>query len=333
MPYLDSFARPINYLRVSVTDRCNLRCVYCMPAEGIDLARHEDMLRYEEIARVVQAAAALGISKVRLTGGEPLARRDLPDLVRLIAAVPGIDDISMTTNGILLPTHAVELAEAGLHRVNVSLDSLRPERFRAITRCGAQGVSDVWAGVAAAESAGLTPVKLNTVVIRGLNDDEVVDFARLTLERPLHVRFIEIMPLGANEHWAGDGYVSVSEMRSRIEAALGPLEPVGRGDRVVGNGPARYSRLPGAPGTVGFISPVSEHFCFHCNRLRLTADGKLRPCLLSDDEIDLRDALREGAGDEELQAIIAQAIAAKPARHHLDVGNVPQARQMAQIGG
>jgi len=331
MPYFDSFSRPINYLRVSVTDRCNLRCVYCMPAEGIDPIRHEDVLRYEEIARVVRAAAALGIMKVRLTGGEPLVRRGLPDLVKLIAAVPGIDVVSMTTNGILLPRYAHELAAAGLHRVNVSLDSLRPERFRAITRRGE--LADVWAGVEAAERAGLTPVKLNVVVIRGLNDDEAVDFARLTTEQPLNVRFIEVMPLGANEHWAEDGYVSMSEVRVRIEAQFGPLESVGRDDRVVGNGPARYHRVPGAPGTLGFITPVSEHFCFRCNRLRLTADGQLRPCLLSDDEIDLRAALRGGASDEELQHVVAQAIAAKPARHHLAEGDVPHARQMAQIGG
>ena len=334
MPYLDSFSRPINYLRISVTDRCNLRCVYCMPEEGVALGRHEDMLRYEEIARVVRAAAALGVNKVRLTGGEPLARRGLPDLVALIAAVPGIDDISLTTNGLLLPRHAEELAAAGLHRVNVSLDSLRPARFRAMTRRGDLG--DVWAGIAAAERAGIAPIKLNTVVIRGLNDDEVTDFARLTIKRPLHVRFIEVMPLGANECWAGDGYVPMSEVRARIAAALGPLEAVGEDDPVIGNGPARYYRVPdvhSTPGTVGFISPVSEHFCFHCNRLRLTADGKLRPCLLSDEEIDLRAALRGSASDEELQTIIAQAIAVKPARHHLDEGLVPHKRQMAQIGG
>ena len=331
MPYLDSFSRPINYLRVSVTDRCNLRCVYCMPAGGVPPLQHTDVLRYEEIARVVRAAAALGVNKVRLTGGEPLVRRNLPDLVRLIAAVPGIDDISLTTNGILLPRYADELAAAGLRRVNVSLDSLRSERFRAMTRCG--DLADVWAGIAAAGQAGLTPIKLNTVVIRGLNDDEVADFARLTVTRPLHVRFIEVMPLGANKHWAGDGYVPMSEVRARIEAALGPLEAVGEDDPVIGNGPARYYRLPGAPGTVGLISPVSEHFCFHCNRLRLTADGKLRPCLLSDEEIDLRSALRDGADDEELQAIIAGAIVAKPARHHLEEGLVPHKRQMAQIGG
>ncbi len=333
MPYLDSFSRPINYLRVSVTDRCNLRCVYCMPAEGVVPIRHEDVLRYEEIGRVVHAAAALGVNKVRLTGGEPLVRHGLPDLVRLIAATPGIDDISLTTNGLLLARYAGELAAAGLHRVNVSLDSLRPERFRAMTSCGAQNVSDVWAGVAAAERVGLTPIKLNAVVIRGLNDDEVADFARLTTERPLHVRFIEVMPLGANEHWAGDGYVPMREVRARIEAALGPLEAVGADDPVIGNGPARYYRVSGAPGTVGFISPVSEHFCFHCNRLRLTADGKLRPCLLSDEEVDLRAALRDGASDDELQNIIGRAIAAKPARHHLAEGDVPHCRQMAQIGG
>jgi cyclic pyranopterin phosphate synthase len=328
MPYLDHFSRPINYLRVSVTDRCNLRCVYCMPPEGIELRAHEEILTLEEMARVVEAAATLGISKIRLTGGEPLARLGLADLVRMIAAVPGIDDVSMTTNGTLLTRHADELAAAGLRRVNISLDTLRPERFRRITRRGT--LSDVWAGIKAAERAGLRPIKLNAVVIRGLNEDEVTDFARMTLDSARHVRFIEVMPLGANAAWAGDGYVPMSEVRARIEATLGPLEPVGG---PAGNGPARYYRLAGAAGTLGFITPVSEHFCFACNRLRLTADGKLRPCLLSDAEIDLRAPLRSGTSLEALADLLRTGILHKPGGHHLAQGQAPSARVMAEIGG
>jgi len=328
MPYLDSFARPINYLRISVTDRCNLRCVYCMPPEGIELRSHDEILTFEEIARVVAAAAEIGISKIRLTGGEPLARLGLSNLVRLIVAVPGIDDTSMTTNGTLLACHADTLATAGLHRVNVSLDTLRPERFRQITRRGK--LADVQDGIEAAQRAGLTPIKLNTVVIRGMNEDEVADFAQMTLASPWHVRFIEIMPLGDNAAWAGDGYVPMTEVRARIEAAFGPLEPVGG---PAGNGPARYYSIPGAAGTLGFIAPVSEHFCFSCNRLRLTADGKLRPCLLSDAEIDLRTPLRAGATQEELADLLLSGIRSKPGSHHLAQGEVPSKRVMAEIGG
>jgi len=328
MPYLDNFARPINYLRISVTDRCNLRCVYCMPPQGIRQRAHDEILSYEEIQRVVQAAAAIGISKIRLTGGEPLARLGLSHLVRLIAAVPGIDDISMTTNGTLLAGHADELAAAGLHRINVSLDTLQPERFRQITRRGA--LDDVWQGIEAAQRAGLTPIKLNVVVVRGMNQDEAADFARMTLHQPWHVRFIEVMPLGANAAWSGDGYVPLAEVRQRIETALGPLEPAGG---PAGNGPARYFRLAGAVGTLGFISPVSEHFCFSCNRLRLTADGKLRPCLLSDAEIDLRTPLRAGASQAELAELLHAGIMDKPDGHHLTQGQAPLARVMAEIGG
>jgi cyclic pyranopterin phosphate synthase len=328
LPYLDSFARPINYLRISVTDRCNLRCVYCMPPEGIELRAHGEILTFEEIARVVQAAATIGITKIRLTGGEPLARLGLPGLVRLIAAVPGIDDVSMTTNGTLLARHADALAAAGLNRINVSLDTLHAERFRQITRRGT--LADVWDGIEAAEKAGLTPIKLNAVVIRGMNEDEVTDFAEMTLTSPWHVRFIEIMPLGANAAWAGDGYVPMAEVRERIEAAFGPLEPVGG---PAGSGPARYHRLPGAAGTLGFITPLSEHFCFSCNRLRLTADGKLRPCLLSDAETDLRTPLRDGAGEQELADLLLSGIMGKPGGHHLAQGEVPIKRVMAEIGG
>jgi cyclic pyranopterin phosphate synthase len=338
MTYLDSFNRPISYLRVSVTDRCNLRCVYCMPPEGIPWRPHEEILRYEEIETVVRAAAELGISKVRLTGGEPLVRLGMVDLVAMLARIPGLDDLAMTTNGTLLARYAEELKAAGLKRVNVSLDTLRPERFHRITRLGK--LSDALDGIAVAKEAGLVPVKINTVVIRGLNDDEVVDFARLTFAPPphlvggvrrgWHVRFIEVMPLGDNADWAGNGYVPMGEVRGRIERELGELRPAKLG---TGSGPARYYRLPGAQGTIGFITPISEHFCYQCNRLRLTADGKLRPCLLSDYEIDLRTPLRQGATMEEIKHLIVEAVRTKPERHHLSEGILPHERTMSEIGG
>jgi len=299
-----------------------------MPAEGIQKRAHSDMLSFEELTQIVRAAAELGISKVRITGGEPLARLGLPDFVRMIAAIPGIDDLSMTTNATLLARHAQALAEAGLHRVNISLDTLRPERFAQITRRGR--LDDVWAGLAAARAAGLTPIKFNIVVIRGINDDEVSDFARKTVSDGWHVRFIELMPIGANVGWAGDGTVPIPEIRARIEAEVGPLEPA-HGPR--GNGPARYYHLPGAEGTLGFISALSDHFCSTCNRLRLTADGRLRPCLLSDEELDLRQTLRAGGGRAEMQSLLAQAIRRKPQRHRLDEALAPQGRAMSEIGG
>ncbi len=329
MPYHDDFGRAINYLRVSVTDRCNLRCVYCMPAQGIPKKAHDHILRYEELALIIRAAAELGISKVRLTGGEPLARLGLSDFVGMIAAIPGIDDISMTTNGTLLARHAAALAAAGLHRVNISLDSLRADRFTRITRRGR--LDDVWAGMAAAQAAGLTPIKLNMVVVRGMNDDEVVDFARRTITHGWHVRFIELMPIGANLDWADDHTVPIPEIRARIEAEIAPLEAV-RGP--LGNGPARYYRLPGAKGTIGFIGARSEHFCAACNRLRLTADGRLRPCLLSDAEIDLRSILRNGGDLTAIKERLALAIHRKPKEHHLDdLTLLPRQRNMSEIGG
>jgi cyclic pyranopterin phosphate synthase len=322
----DSFQRPINYLRISVTDRCNLRCVYCMPEEGVPLMLHDDILSYEEIVTVVRAAAEMGINKVRLTGGEPLVRTGLPALVRLIAEVKTIDDISLTTNGILLARYAAELKEAGLHRVNISLDSLRPERFRQITRCGE--LEDTLAGIAAAHAAGLEPVKINVVVLAGVNDDELTDFARKTLSDGWHVRFIEHMPVNGDDSGLL-GLVSVAEMRRRI-GTLGELSPW---KTDVGNGPAKYFRLPGAAGTIGFITPVTEHFCYQCNRLRLTADGKLRPCLLSEAEIDLRGPLRRGASPEELKALIEKAVAEKPKGHRLAEGRPAKGRPFSQVGG
>ena len=331
MAHVDAYNRPISYLRISVTDRCNLRCVYCMPAEGVSWRPHEHILRYEEIETVVRAAAELGVSKVRLTGGEPLVRLGIADLVSALARIPGIDDLAMTTNGILLTRHASELAAAGLQRVNVSLDTLRAERFRRITRCGK--LEDVLAGIAAASQAGLTPVKINTVVIRGMNDDEVVDFARKTLDTEWHIRFIELMPVGnsglIDDTWQ-QRMVTAREIRGKIEAALGQL---GAERMSVGGGPARTYRLVGARGTLGFITPVSEHFCYHCNRLRLTADGQLRPCLLSDYEIDLRTPLRQGAGVAQIKTLLLQGIGSKPMQHRLDECSRPENRIMSEIGG
>nr|HID13333.1 GTP 3',8-cyclase MoaA [Anaerolineae bacterium] len=331
MAHLDAYNRPISYLRISVTDRCNLRCVYCMPPEGVVWRPHEAILRYEEIETVVRAAAELGVSKVRLTGGEPLVRLGIVDLVRNLARLPGVDDLAMTTNGILLSHYAADLAEAGLQRVNISLDTLRPERFQHITRLGQLG--DVLAGMEAAREAGLEPVKINTVVIRGMNDDEVVDFARKTMEAEWNVRFIELMPVGngalVDSKWE-ERVVTAQEIRERIEAALGELEPA---KVSAGSGPARYYRLPGARGTLGFITPISEHFCYRCNRLRLTADGQLRPCLLSDYEIDLRTVLRRGADVAQIKALLLAGIKSKPMRHHLDERRRPENRVMSEIGG
>lgn len=326
----DAYNRPINYLRVSVTDRCNLRCVYCMPEDGVEACGHEDLLTYEEIAFVVRAAAGLGLSKVRLTGGEPLVRLGFANLVRMVASVPGIDDVAVTTNGILLAQKARELAAAGLRRVNVSLDSLRPERFAQITRRDA--LPHVLAGIDAAHAAGLAPVKINTVVVRGMNDDEVAEIARTTLERDWHVRFIELMPVGESASWADQGYMPTAEIKALVET-VGELQPVGHEAPGAGAGPARYYRLGEARGTVGFISPVSEHFCFQCNRLRLTADGRLRPCLLSDRETDLRGPLRAGASVQEVAEIITAAVMLKPEAHRLALHESPHGRTMSQIGG
>jgi len=331
MTQIDAYNRPISYLRISVTDRCNLRCVYCMPPEGVPSQPHESILRYEEIELIVQAAAELGITKIRITGGEPLVRLGIADLVRRIAAVPGIDDLAMTTNGTLLADYAADLAQAGLKRVNVSLDTLQPERFRRITRLGT--LEDVLTGMEAAHEAGLCPVKINTVVIRGLNDDEVIDFARRTLESDWNVRFIEMMPVGTWSLEQGgwrDQVVTAQEIHSNIEATLGPLLPAKMHPT---NGPARYYRLPDAKGTIGFIAPISEHFCYRCNRLRLTADGYLRHCLLSDQEIDLRTPLRRRAGIAEIKDLLNQSIRNKPKQHNLDQQRIPAKRTMSEIGG
>ncbi len=323
----DSFQRPINYLRISVTDRCNLRCMYCMPSDGVSLMPHKDILSYEEIYTVVSVAAELGLDKVRLTGGEPLARLGLPRLIQMLAHIDTINDIALTTNGLLLNRYAAELKQAGLQRVNVSLDTLKQDKFELITRRN-NNLSDVLAGIETARSVGLNPVKINMVVMAGINDDELLDFATKTIDEGWHVRFIELMlPVGVSTTAAQ--LVSVSNMRKRLKP-LGELEPCLPS---VGNGPAKYFRFPRAAGTIGFIAPVSEHFCFRCNRLRLTSDGKLRPCLLAEDEIDLRQPLRNGVSIDDLKKLIEEAVARKPLNHHLDEGYIPKDRPFSQVGG
>ena len=323
---VDSFQRPINYLRISVTDRCNLRCVYCMPAEGIKPIKHGDVLSFEEIARIVNIAAGMGFRKIRLTGGEPLVRLGISRLVAMIHQIKGIDDIAMTTNGILLAKYARELKEAGLNRVNISLDTLKPERYREVTRIGC--FDDVIQGIAAAREYELNPVKINTVVIAGFNDDEMVELARKSITDGWNVRFIELMPTpGALDNEAL--FIAAREMKKRLDV-LGKMEAC---MPEVGNTPAKYYRFPGASGTVGFIAPVSEHFCERCNRIRLTSDGKLLPCLLSDAEIDIKTPLRSDADAAEVEKVIQQAVAAKPMQHNLGEGRKPKVHTMTEIGG
>lgn len=353
----DRFGRRIDYLRVSVTDRCNLRCVYCMPEEGYPVMPKAELLTYEEIARLVRVAAGLGMRKIRLTGGEPLVRKDLPELVAQVAATPGIEDISLTTNAYLLRQQATALRAAGLHRVNISLDTLNPEKFSAIARRG--DFERVMDGIEAAFEAGFSPVKINAVAMRGTNDDEAADFAQWTIKKEIHFRFIELMPIKWHldetapmetfQPHGGKGLlqlnqvsqsmlsdlemrkrmISVQELRELIEAVHGKLEPA----EVATNGPARTFRVPGAKGTVGFISQVSRDLCENCNRLRLTADGFLRPCLMSDGELDLRSALRNGATDDAIAELFLHVVRHKPERHYLAEGQKSVGRGMSQIGG
>ncbi len=323
----DQYGRHIHYLRISLTDACNLRCVYCMP-EHMTFRRREELLQDDEILRLVRIFADLGVDKIRLTGGEPTIRPRLVELVRQIKRTPGIQELAMTTNGLLLPELALPLKQAGLDRVNISLDTLDPDKFRAITRWGR--LEDVWAGIHAAEAAGLEPIKINCVVTRGFNEEDVVDLARLTLEHPWEVRFIELMPFGDVAEFAQSAVVRSEETRARIEAALGPLEEIPGYDL---RDPARPFRLPGAKGRIGFIDTISNPFCEGCGRIRLTADGKLRLCLLRDKEVDLLSPLRQGADDATLKRIIVEAVYHKPWGHGLARNIIPKERVMSQIGG
>ncbi|NNF26559.1 MAG: GTP 3',8-cyclase MoaA [Gemmatimonadetes bacterium] len=310
---VDGFGRSIRYLRISVTDKCNLRCVYCMPEEGLEWLRRDEILSYEEITRIVEVMAPMGLSRVRLTGGEPLVRKDLPDLVRRLSHIPGIDDISLSTNAVLLAPLAGELREAGVNRINVSLDSLRPERADRIAR-RPDVLKRVMEGLHAAEEVGFDPIKINVVLMRGENDDEVEDFAALTRDRPWHVRFIEVMPTEANLGLSAAQTMTCDEAL----ALLGNVDALESVEGPQGNGPAAYYRFPGAAGTIGVITPMSHNFCGACNRMRLTASGQLRPCLFGSIETPLRDPLRRG---DDLVPLIEETLRIKPEKHLLVQGS------------
>jgi len=321
----DGHGRSIEYLRISVTDRCNFRCLYCMPQAGLEWLPRSDILSYEEIARIVSQLAPLGLRRIRITGGEPTLRPDIERLIAMIRAIPEIEDISLSTNGVRLPELARRLCEAGLDRVNMSADSLQPDRIKAIARRNID--FDPLAAAEAAAKSGLSPIKLNVVVMRGINDDEIVDFARLTLDHEWHVRFIELMPVGEMRELTWDRVVPSEEVLRRL-TTIGSLTPVSGPAR--GNGPARYFQLPGAAGTIGLITPISHTYCGSCNRVRLTADGRLRTCLFGDDEVDLRTPLRDGLP---LEPFFRTALTTKPREHHLLQMQVGGLRALSQVGG
>ncbi len=321
----DNFQRTIDYMRISITDRCNLRCIYCMPSEGLVPMKHKEILSYEEIVRILQIAVRVGVRKVRITGGEPLIRKNVSSLISLIKNIEDIEDLSLTTNGITLAGCAQEIADAGLKRINISLDSLRADRYREMTRGGE--LDAVLKGIDSAERAGLVPVKINMVPIRGFNDDEIGDFAELTMKAPYQVRFIEFMPFGKENMWKPEYFISAEDIKSRVEK-FGELHPV----RLRRSGPARYYAFDGAAGVLGFISPLSNHFCGKCNRLRLTADGKLRPCLFSETEIDIKTALRHDAPDNEIERLIKLAIQVKPEGHNMRLQNTELVKQIRDRG-
>ncbi|WP_145322309.1 GTP 3',8-cyclase MoaA [Paenibacillus xylanexedens] len=328
---MDPFGRKHDYLRISVTDRCNLRCVYCMPEEGMQFEPTERILSYEEITSIVKALAPLGIRKLRLTGGEPLVRKGLDQLIAMLSAIPGIEDIALTTNGIYLAAYADLLKAAGLTRVNISLDSLKPERFASITRGGK--VQRVLDGIKASQKAGFHPIKLNVVLMKGVNDDEVEDFLRMTRDEPIHIRFIEYMPIGESGEGWRSGYMPLEYV---LEACGARWEYESCGE-IYGNGPADSYRIVGAAGTFGLIHPVSSHFCGNCNRLRLTADGNIKPCLYWSDEFNVRPLVGD---DKAVQDLFYSALGAKPETHDMlkalngqQIDGTPTLRHMSQIGG
>ena len=324
---IDRYGRRIHYLRISLTDHCNLRCLYCMPDEMV-FQPSAELMQDDEILTLVRLFTGLGFDKIRLTGGEPTIRANVVELVRQIADTPGVNTLTMTTNGVLLPKLAFPLAEAGVQRVNISLDTLDPEKFHTLTRWGS--LEDVWSGIQTAERAGLTPIKINAVVVRGYNEPDMADLARLTLEHPSQIRFLELMPFGQINEFQSGQLVSASEMRLFIESNVGPLEQVDGGEL---DGEARIFRLPEALGDIGFISSVSAPFCHSCARARLTSDGRLRLCLLREGEVDLLTPLRAGAALGELRQLIIDGLWLKPWGHGLAEGIVPLNREMSEIGG
>ena len=317
----DQFDREINYMRISVTDRCNFRCKYCMPKSGVENLGHDKILSFESIERIVRAAVSLGIHKFRLTGGEPLVRKGIVGLVEKLAKIEGVYDLAMTTNGALLKDYAADLKKAGLSRLNISMDTFYEEKYREITRGG--DINEVMDGLDAAVAAGFTRIRFNAVIMRGFNDDEILNFAQLTLNEAFDVRFIELMPIGHAENDWRYGYVPNSEIKERLPGLI----PVSSKDSV-----AQYYKYPDAIGRIGFISPMSNHFCGSCNKIRLTADGKLKPCLHTNEELDLSPILKTG-DDEALKEAISQAIFNKEEKHHLSEGADPIDRDMNKIGG
>lgn len=319
--------RTIDYIRISVTDRCNLRCVYCMPEKGVDLLKHQEMLSFEEIYKLVKSLVPSGIKKIRLTGGEPLVRNGIENLIRMLRSIPEIEDITLTTNGILLEEMAEGLKAAGLTRVNVSLDSLDEDRFRQITRWGS--LDKVLKGIDKAIETGLKPVKINVVAIKGFNDDEFIDFVEYAFKKDVQVRFIELMPIGESDDEAILKHYPIDEIKKLIETKY-QLEET---SEIKTNGPAENYRIIGGMGSVGFIGALSHKFCSTCNRLRLTSDGKIRPCLYIDKEYDVLKLIREGASSEVLRSFVEEIILGKPEGHNMEEGWGNQRRKMSQIGG
>lgn len=324
----DQFGRRIDYLRISVTDKCNLRCSYCMPVEGLEWIPRSELLSFEEITAIVSQMAEMGLETIRITGGEPLVRRDLPDLIEMLAAVRGIRDIALSTNAVLLPQFAQRLRTAGVQRVNISLDTLRRSRFERIARRPVRFFDATLEGIEAAERAGFAPLKINTVLLRGINDDEVEEFAAITRSKPWHVRFIELMPVAENLHLS-DRFIAADVILDRL-SRMADLRPVS-GPR--GNGPARYFSYPDSAGTIGVITPLSHEYCYRCNRMRLTADGRLRTCLFGTHEVDLRAPLRETGSVHEA---VHLALAGKPKQHLLQIGSTTGSgglSALSQVGG
>ena len=332
---IDSYGREIVYLRISLTDRCNFRCIYCSPSDkDFCFIKHQDILRFEEILKIAEVAVKMGMTKIRLTGGEPLVRKGIVDFIKKLKQIEGLEDISMTTNGYFLSDMATSLKRAGLDRVNISLDSMEREKFKKIT--GFDGLENVLQGIHAAQETGLTPVKINVVLLKGINDDEVEDFIQLTVNQPLYIRFIELMPTNHELSQINQGhFVSANNIKEKMRTRFPDLKP---SSVEKGYGPAVYYQLPGAKGMVGFITAVSQHFCAKCNRIRLTAEGKIRPCLFNSREVDLKDRLRQVPLNETekrekvIQNCIKEAIKIKPFRHHIGNKNTSEF-EMSKIGG